>query len=808
MSCAACASRIEKTLNACEGVYSAGVNFAAATARVEYDGGRCTPEQLQKAVRDAGYDLLLEDNADALETEQQARYRSLKRRTAAAIVLSLPVLVIGMFFMDMPYANLIMLVLSTPVVFWFGRQFFTGAWKQLRHKTANMDTLVALSTGIAWLFSVANMLFPDYWISHGIMPHVYFEASAVIIAFILLGRTLESKAKSNTSSAIRRLMGLQPKTVVKIDNDGSSTVVSIDAIMPGDRLMVRPGERIAVDGTLYEGMSYVDESMLSGEPLPVEKKTGSKVYAGTINGTGSFRYTAEKTGTDTLLAKIIKMVQEAQGSKAPVQQLVDKIAAVFVPVIISIAILAFAVWNLSGVPGAFTHGLLAAVTVLIIACPCALGLATPTAIMVGIGKGAESGILIKDAESLETAPKITAIVLDKTGTVTAGKPEVSEIKWYREDPRHGAILAALERNSEHPLGVAIAERLGDREQVEIAEFRSVTGRGVTGRADGKTYYAGNRRYMAENSISLTPEMERLESELTAGANSIVWFADGDGVIAVAGITDPIKPTSTEAIAEMEKMGLTVFMLTGDNRTTAEAVARRAGICHVAADVLPQDKAAFVEKLQKEGYRVGMVGDGINDSAALAVADLSIAMGTGSDIAIDVAKMTIISSDLTKIPVAIRLAKATVRTIRQNLFWAFIYNMIGVPIAAGVLYPVNGFLLNPMIAGAAMAFSSVSVVANSLLLKRKSISGEPKEAKSEIETTDNNSTNKIMEQKFKVEGMACNHCTSRVESAIKALPGVEKATVDLASGIATVEGDVAPEKVSEAIKGAGYDNKPM
>lgn len=806
MSCAACAARVEKALNACEGVIRAGVNFAASTAMVEYDGTRCNPLRLQKAVRDAGYELLTEDNADKLAKEQHDRYRSLKRRMIAATVLSLPVVVIGMFFMDMPYANLIMLVLSTPVVFWYGRQFFVGAWKQLRHKTANMDTLVALSTGIAWLFSVANMLFPDYWISKGIMPHVYFEASAVIIAFILLGRTLESKAKSNTSSAIRKLMGLQPKTVVRIDSAGNSTVVGIDEIGPGDRLMVRPGERIAVDGTVAEGMSYVDESMLSGEPLPVEKQAGSKVYAGTINGTGSFRYTADKTGADTLLAKIIRMVQDAQGSKAPVQQLVDRIAAVFVPVIITIAVLAFAVWNMSGVPGAFTHGLLAAVTVLIIACPCALGLATPTAIMVGIGKGAESGILIKDAESLETAPKITAIVLDKTGTVTAGKPEVSEIRWYRENPRYGAILAALESNSEHPLALAIAGRLKEGERPAIKDFRSVTGRGVSGRVDGETYFAGNRRFMAENAISLTPEMEKAELELTAEANSIVWFADRQGVIAVAGISDPIKPTSAEAIAEMERMGLTVFMLTGDNRTTAEAVARRAGIGHVAADVLPQDKAAFVEKLQGEGYKVGMVGDGINDSAALAVADLSIAMGTGSDIAIDVAKMTIISSDLTKIPVAIRLAKATVRTIRQNLFWAFIYNMIGVPIAAGVLYPVNGFLLNPMIAGAAMAFSSVSVVANSLLLKRKKISGDQKETKEE--TTEITKPKEIMQQKFKVEGMACSHCTGRVENAIKALPGVEKVTVDLASGIATVDGDVAPEKVSEAVKAAGYDNKPV
>lgn len=720
MGCAACAARIEKALNACEGVRNAGVNFANSMANVEFDSGVCSPEKLQKAVRDAGYDLILDESADRLEQEQAERYRMLKRRTLWAVILSIPVFVIGMFFMNIPYSNLIMFVFATPVVFIFGRQFFVGAWKQLRHKSANMDTLVALSTGIAWLFSVANMLFPDYWLSHGIHPHVYFEASSVIIAFILLGRLMESKAKGNASSAIRKLMGLQPKTVVLVTPDGSLREIGIENIRVGDEMLVKPGERIAVDGIVTSGDSFVDESMLTGESIPVQKQSGDAVFAGTINGSGSFRYKADKIGGDTLLSKIIRMVQDAQGSKPPVQQLVDKIAAIFVPVIISISIVSFIAWILLDSNSGFSHGLLAAITVLIIACPCALGLATPTAIMVGIGKGAESGILVKDAESLEIAPKINAIVLDKTGTLTEGSPEVEHFIRFRNVPLADSVLASLESRSEHPLGEAIVRYFDKAPQTEITDFRSVTGRGVTGKFKDRTYYAGNRKFIEENGLVIPDEASEKAAELASAGDSIVWFADSDGVIALAGISDPIKPTSAAAVAEMEHMGIEVYMLTGDNRPTAMAIAEKAGISHVKSEVLPQDKSEFVKELQSQGKKVAMVGDGINDSAALAVADLSIAMGTGSDIAIDVAKMTIISADLMKIPVAIRLSKATVRTIHQNLFWAFIYNIIGVPLAAGVLYPINGFLLNPMIAGAAMAFSSVSVVCNSLLLKRKRI----------------------------------------------------------------------------------------
>lgn len=825
MSCAACAARVEKALKTYNGVKNASVNFASSQATVEFNEEKCSAEDLRDAVRAAGYDLALEETAEQLESQQIQSYKSLRRRTVWAICLSLPVVIIGMFFMNIPYANLIMFLFSTPVVFWLGRQFFIGAWKQLLHKSSNMDTLVALSTGIAWVFSVTNMLFPQYWYSMGIHPHVYFEASAVIIAFILLGRTLESKAKGNTSTAIKKLMGLQPKTVIIETSSGNQKEVPIEAIAVGDIITLHPGERVAVDGIVISGNSYVDESMLSGEPIPVEKVCGDNIYAGTINENGSLRYKACKVGTDTLLSRIIHMVQDAQGSKAPVQQLADKIAAIFVSTIIAISILTFVIWLVSGTNDSFSHGLLAAVTVLIIACPCALGLATPTAIMVGIGKGAGVGILIKDAEALEMAPKINAIVLDKTGTLTKGSPVVTTSKIVKLESEQRArlfesIIFSLERQSEHPLAKAVTEYFNDSSTVDIKEFESITGKGVKGKYDGTTFYVGNLRLIKESGIKITDSNIKYSEELTKKGSSLVWFADSCEVLAIIGISDPIKKTSAEAVARLKKMGIDTYMLTGDNRNAAESVAKTVGINHCYAEVLPQNKCEFIKKLQSEGKKVAMVGDGINDSAALAAADLSIAMGTGSDIAIEVAKMTIVSADLAKLPIAFRLSKLTVRTIRQNLFWAFIYNLIGVPIAAGVLYPVCGFLLNPMIAGAAMAFSSVSVVTNSLLLKCKKlqISSENVEKSDyvyrhrpslmEVNESKININKETMTQKFKVEGMACSHCSGRVESTIKALQGVTGVTVNLADGYAVVNGDVAATSVEEAVTGAGYPCKKM
>jgi Cu2+-exporting ATPase len=581
-----------------------------------------------------------------------------------------------------------------------------------------MDTLVALSTGIAYIFSVFNMLFMDFWHQRGLHAHVYFEAAAVIIAFILLGKLLEEKAKGNTSSAIKKLMGLQPKTVIVIEADGTERQKAIEDVNAGDIILVKPGEKIAVDGMVVSGNSYVDESMLSGEPVPVLKKENEKVFAGTINQKGSFQFKAVKVGKETMLAQIIKMVQDAQGSKAPVQKLVDKIAGIFVPVVMGIAILTFVLWFILGGDNGVVQGLLAAVTVLVIACPCALGLATPTAIMVGVGKGAENGILIKDAESLELAKKVNAIVLDKTGTITEGRPQVTGIQWLNNDDATKDILLSIEKQSEHPLAEAVVKHLDGVSTTTLSNFDSITGKGAKANHNNETYFVGNKKLLAENKITIGEQLQLQADEWGKQSKTVIWFANSKQALSVVAISDKIKETSVAAIKEMQDMGIDLYMLTGDNEATAKAIAQQTGIKHYKAEVLPQHKADFVKELQQQGKVVAMVGDGINDSTALATADVSIAMGKGSDIAMDVAKMTIISSDLTKIPQAIRLSKQTVATIKQNLFWAFIYNLIGIPIAAGILYPINGFLLNPMIAGAAMALSSVSVVSNSLRLKWK------------------------------------------------------------------------------------------
>jgi len=721
MTCASCASSAESIVKAAEGVVSSSVNFATGNLTVEYLPNMTDASKLQKAVQSIGYDLLIEDETrqqETLEAIHAQKFKTLKNKTIWAVLLSLPVVVIGMFFMDIPYANEIMWLFATPVVLWLGKDFFINAWKQAKHRSANMDTLVALSTGIAYVFSVFNMLFPQFWHQSGLHAHVYFEAAAVVIAFILLGKLLEEKAKGNTSSAIKKLMGLQPRTVMVIQPDGTEKQIAIEEVNAGDIILVKPGEKIAVDGMVTSGNSYVDESMLSGEPVPVLKKENEKVFAGTINQKGSFRFKAVKVGKETMLAQIIKMVQDAQGSKAPVQKLVDKIAGIFVPVVIGIAILTFVLWLILGGDNGVVQGLLAAVTVLVIACPCALGLATPTAIMVGVGKGAEKGILIKDAESLELAKKVNAIVLDKTGTITEGRPQVTGIQWLNNDDTTRSILMSIEKQSEHPLAEAVIKHLDSVPAISLSMFDSITGKGVKAIYDKEAYFVGNKKLLAENYITIAAPLQQRADEWSKQSKTIIWFANSKQALSVLAISDRVKETSVEAIRQMQEMGIDLYMLTGDNEATAKAIAQQTGIKHYKAEVLPQHKADFVKELQQQGKVVAMVGDGINDSTALATADVSIAMGKGSDIAMDVAKMTIISSDLTKISQAIRLSKQTVSTIKQNLFWAFIYNLIGIPVAAGILYPVNGFLLNPMIAGAAMALSSVSVVTNSLRLKWK------------------------------------------------------------------------------------------
>jgi P-type Cu2+ transporter len=724
LTCASCAISAESILKAQDGVKNANVNFASMSVLVEYEKEKIDSEGLKEALQSVGYDLILEENAqEKIEEVEISKVRKLRNNTFFSLLLSLPVFIIGMFFHHgFPYSNEIMMIFTIPVVFFFGRSFFINAWNQARHKNATMDTLVALSTGIAFLFSAFNTFFPEFLIQRGLQPHVYFEAAAVIISFILLGRYLEEKAKAGTSGAIKNLMGLQPK-VVRVIRNGEEMEIAAQDVIEFDRVVIKPGEKIPVDGKIISGSSFVDESMLSGEPIPVEKKKGEKVFAGTINQKGSLVMIAEKVGSETVLAGIIKMVQEAQGSKAPVQKLVDKIAGIFVPVVIGIAIISFVIWMFAGGEHAFTQALLALVTVLVIACPCALGLATPTAIMVGVGKSAERGILIKDAESLEKAHKVNAVVLDKTGTITKGKPEVKDIIWFsgfESDHEKISILYSLENLSEHPLATSVTEKLKNEfpGSIDIYDFRSLTGRGVQGKINDSIYRVGNKKLMEENDIKIHPYFQDKINQLEQDAATLIYFSDEHQTLAVIAIIDEIKETSRKAVEELEANGIEVYMLTGDNIEVAKSISDRAGIKHYRAEQMPQDKADFVVNLQKQGKVVAMVGDGINDSQALAQADVSIAMGKGSDIALDVARMAIISSDLLKIPEAIQLSKATVVTIKQNLFWAFIYNLVGIPLAAGILYPFTGFLLNPMIAGAAMAFSSISVVINSLRLKWK------------------------------------------------------------------------------------------
>ena len=727
LHCASCANRTESLLKTLPGITNAAVNYADTSLLVEFIPGEISPADMREAIREIGYDLII-DETNTLELKEEAQqnyYKKIYSNTLGAALFSIPLVIIAMLFMNIPHANYLMMALATPVVFWFGRQFPSGAWKQLKHGSSNMDTLVALSTGIAYLFSAAVTLFPNWFHKAGIHGHVYFEASAVIITFILLGKLLEEKAKSRTSSALKKLIGLQIKNATIVLSNGDHKEIPVSQVMPGDIILIRPGSSIPVDGTVISGSSFVDESMLSGEPVAVEKSTLSKVFSGTINQKGSFQFRAEKVGGDTLLAQIIKMVREAQGSKAPIQHLVDKIAGIFVPVVLTIALLSGLIWSLSGTENALTHAFLAVVTVLIIACPCALGLATPTAIMVGIGKGADNGILIKDAESLEIAHKVNVLVLDKTGTVTLGAPVVDNLIWKKDTDiaTFSVILHSIQQNSNHPLAEPVVKYLenngimGNNMPLTV---ENIPGMGVRTNIGNKNYYIGSRRLVDENKTHISRELRESAEAWQNEAKSVSYFAEEEEVMAVMAISDRIKETSAEAVRQLHELGIEVHMLTGDNEQTAMAIAREAGIDNYVANALPQDKHNFIIQLQNKGKIVAMAGDGINDSQALAQADVSIAMGKGSDIAMDVAKMTIISSDLTRIPAAIKLSKLTAATIKQNLFWAFIYNIIGIPLAAGILYPVTGFLLNPMIAGAAMALSSVSVVSNSLRLRFKKL----------------------------------------------------------------------------------------
>ena len=720
MSCAVCAGKVESTVQALSGVEKASVNFAAGTLTVTYNPSVITLEVMQAAVQAAGYDLIVEAEDPVAMQEEKARmhYKILRRNTIGAWTLSIPLALLGMVFMHVPLGNWIMMVLALAIMIFFGRSFYVNGVRHALKGKANMDTLVALSTSIAFLFSLFNTLCPGFWLGKGLEPHVYYEASGVIIAFVLLGKLMEERAKNSTSSAIKGLMGLQPKTA-RLVTDGREEEVPISNLQVGNVVSVRPGEKIPVDGTLLQGSSSVDESMLSGEPIPVEKNAGDRVLAGTINQKGAFTMEATSVGGTTVLAQIVQMVQSAQGSKAPVQRIVDKISGIFVPVVVLLSFLTFVCWLVIGGESYFSYALLSAVSVLVIACPCALGLATPTALMVGMGKGAEQHILIKDAFALENLCKVDTVVLDKTGTLTEGVPVVTDSYWISDDNiRYLDVLYTAEQKSEHPLASAILcwlEESGAK-VCEAENFESLTGRGVRIQVEGVTYWVGSQGLLDIFQAGIPEKVRKQIGQWQEDGQSVVFYGQETRLLAVLAISDRIKPTSAEAVKELKKQGIEVHLLTGDGVRTAERVAATLDIGYYKAEVMPNDKEEYIISLQQQGKKVAMVGDGINDSQALARADVSIAMGKGTDIAMDVAMVTLITSDLLLLPGAIRLSKQTVRLIYQNLFWAFIYNVIGIPLAAGVLFPINGLLLNPMLASAAMAFSSVSVVLNSLRLK--------------------------------------------------------------------------------------------
>ena len=812
MTCAACAARIEKSLNRTDGVRKASVNLATSRARIEYDPAATGIKQLAATVKDVGYgttgmsraEFTVDDSArpsgssqplekhlssvrgvadasfnlasmrvtveyltgatDATEirkaiehfgyavretsasaeggeSEASARsseYADLRRRFWISAVLSLPVLVMAMAHgriaaLNFAGANWVQLALATPVVFYGGAHFYRGAWAAFRHRAADMNTLIAIGTGAAYIYSIAATLAPSLFVRAGSgamtgmngdttnpMVPVYFEAASVILALILLGRMLESRAKGQTSQAIQRLMKLQAKTA-RVIRDGKEIEIEVEQVVPGDIIAVRPGEKIPVDGIVRDGESAVDESMLTGESIPVDKSVGNEVFGATLNKTGAFRFEATKVGRDTALQQIVRMVQDAQGSKAPIARLADVISGIFTPVVLCIAVVTFAAWFiLAPVEVRFTMALVNFVAVLIIACPCALGLATPTAIMVGTGLGAENGVLIKGGESLETAHKLRTVVLDKTGTITKGEPTVTDVIPSGEvnEEELLRLVAAAEANSEHPLGQAIVReaRVRNISFDASTQFRAVAGHGVEAMVSGRTIVLGNAKLMRDRQVALGDFEAQAEQLATDGKTPMFVTIDGNlgGIIAVA---DQIKPESREAVQALKRMGITVVMMTGDNKRTADAVARLVGIDDVLAEVLPEQKADHVRRLQQNGGAVGMVGDGINDAPALAQADVGIAIGTGTDVAIEASDITLLRGDLRGVVTAIALSRATIRGVKQNLFWAFVYNVIGIPVAAGLLYPATGWLLSPVIASAAMSLSSVSVVANSLRLRR-------------------------------------------------------------------------------------------
>ena len=813
MNCAACALTVGRTLQKCHGVHTAVVNFADNSATVDYDASLTSDETLAEAVRQAGYELVLPHKADEAEAREEAAYRLLKRKAFVALCAALPLMALSMWAMEREWARIAMFLLSTPVVFWCGKDFFVHALRQLLCLRANMDTLVALSTGTSYLFSVVNLFMP-----HLVTPHLYFESSVGIIAFILLGRYLEHRARRHTGDALRGLTALQSRQVPLWQPDGSTRLVPIDKVQAGMRIVVLPGARVPVDGTVFEGHSFVDESSLTGEPLPVEKMPQSEVLAGTLNGEGLLHVRCNKAVGETVLDGVIRSVREAQGSRAPVQQTVDRVAAVFVPIVILISLLTFVGWMVFQPSAGLTGAILALTAVLIIACPCALGLATPTALIVGIGRAARCGILIRDAESLQTARRVSRFALDKTGTLTYGKPVVCHSTLTPED---AYLLAYLETFTIHPLASAITTWVAQSQDSSKTSHAShdseadfptfdlleLPGQGFQACVDDKDYVVGNRTLMNLYHIELSAEQLQSAELHEEQGHTVVWFANGRRARGYVAITDTLKPTSREAVRTLQQMGVEVTMLTGDTLAAAKAIATEAGISHVHASLLPQDKADYVRQAQQRGEVVAMVGDGINDSAALAAANLSIAMGKGSDVATHTAQATTLSTDLRKCVTLIALSRATMRTVEQNLFWAFIYNIVAIPLAA------LGFI-NPMIGSICMALSSISVVTNSLRLRSVRLplfdasDGASMPQKSDVPTASSNSTtvdnasttfqptntshHHTMIKTYSIQGMMCAHCVSHVSRALNSLDGVTAVvTLEPAQAVITYAGEPLP-----------------
>lgn len=714
MHCASCATILTKALSKVEGVKYVNVNFSTEKAAVEFDPKITNENALISAVKDKGYSGYVTKGIDpALEEKRRKKdLRQLKSKVILSFIFSVPALIISMFLMELPFREYIVWILASPVQFYIGLTFYKGAWAALKNKTSNMDTLIALGTSAAYFYSVYSVLFlPE--------GEQYFEAAAVLIALVVLGKYLEAVAKGKTSEAIGKLMKMGAKTATVIRNK-KEVQISIDEVKVGDHVIVKPGEKIPVDGIIIEGYSAIDESMITGESLPVEKKKGDNVIGSTINKHGTFTFKATKIGADTTLARIVKLIEEAQTKKAPIQRFADNISAYFVPIVIVIAIMTFLSWYfLAG--SALSFALITAVSVLVIACPCALGLATPTAIMVGTGKGAKEGILIKGGDALETAHKLRSVVFDKTGTITKGQPEVTDIIAEKiSEIKFLEIAGSIEKNSEHPLAEAIVNKAKTKNisWKKVSHFKAIPGKGVKAKIGNKEYYLGNPKLMNELKANLSPFKDQISS-LEEQGKTVMILSEGKKILGAVAVADEIKEDSPEAIRRLKKLGLRVYMITGDNQRTAKAIAKKVGIDHFFAEVLPEDKASHVKELQRKG-KVAMVGDGINDAPALAQADIGIAMGSGTDVAMESGSIVLMKNSLLDIPKAIKLSKITMSKIRQNMFWALFYNVLGIPIAAGVMYPFTGWLLSPIIAGGAMALSSVSVVGNTLLMRRKKI----------------------------------------------------------------------------------------